>query len=159
MSSDLILPEPGLDFAFELRVMLGPVAELGMIDGVRRRIVPIVGGTVSGPRLNGIVVPGGADWQGLRASDGLARVHAHYWLRADDGQAISVDNGGLRRAEPAVAEQLLAGEIVAPVDYYFRASPSFEVGEGPHRWMNETLFVCVGARLPDEVVIRVYTVT
>ena len=26
-------------------------------------MVPIVGGTVSGPKLNGTVEPGGADWQ------------------------------------------------------------------------------------------------
>jgi hypothetical protein len=56
-------------------------------------------------------------------------------------------------------QRLMAGEAVAPNDYYFRASPQFEVGDGPHRWLNETMFVGVGARLPDRAIIRVYAVS
>ncbi|WP_315764379.1 DUF3237 domain-containing protein [Sphingomonas sp. Y38-1Y] len=152
-------PTPGLEFVFQADVELGPIEELGTIDGIRRRIVPIVGGTVKGPRLNGRVMPGGADWQGIRAGDGLTRVFAHYWLKADDGQAISVQNSGLRRAPPAVMQRMMAGEIVPPGAYYFRACPSFEVGDGPHRWLNETVFICVGARLPNKAIVRVYAVT
>ncbi|MEH3107039.1 MAG: DUF3237 domain-containing protein [Sphingomonas fennica] len=157
-SADIAFPEPRLTFAFEVRAQLGAIQELGTIDGVRRRIVPIVGGTVSGPRLTGQVMAGGADWQGIRPGDGLTRVFAHYWLKASDGQAISVQNSGLRRAPEAVMRRLMAGETVAPADYYFRASPSFEVGAGPHVWLNENLFVCVGARLPDAAVLRIYQV-
>ncbi|WP_176484564.1 DUF3237 domain-containing protein [Sphingomonas spermidinifaciens] len=151
-------PEPRLEFAFQADVALGPIQELGVIDGIRRRIVPIVGGTVTGPRLSGVVMPGGADWQGIRAGDGLTRVFAHYWLKADDGQAISVQNTGLRRAPAAVMQRMMAGEVVPPKSYYFRACPSFEVGDGPHRWLGENIFVCVGARLPDRAIVRVYTV-
>jgi hypothetical protein len=152
-------PEPGLSFAFQLDVQLAPVQELGMVDGVRRRIIPITGGWVHGPRLQGEVLPGGADWQGVRPGDGLTRLQARYWLKAADGTVIGVENRGIRRAEAAVMQRLLAGEIVSPHDYYFRATPSFEVGEGPHRWLNESLFICVGARLPDKAIVRVYAVT
>lgn len=151
-------PEPRLEFAFQADVALGPIQELGVIDGIRRRIVPIVGGTVAGPRLNGVVMPGGADWQGIRAGDGLTRVFAHYWMKAEDGQAISVQNTGLRRAPAAVMQRLMSGEAVPAKSYYFRACSSFEVGNGPHRWLNENVFVCVGARLPGKAIVRVYTV-
>ena len=151
-------PEPSLRFAFQADVALGPIQELGVIDGMRRRIVPIVGGTVSGPRLKGVVMPGGADWQGVRPADGLTRVYARYWIRSEDGVAIGVENSGIRRAPASVMQRLMAGEQVAPGDYYFRAVPFFEVGEGPYRWMNETMFLCVGARLPDKAIIRVYEV-
>lgn len=152
-------PMPGLDFAFEAEVLLGPIEELGVIDGMRRRIVPIAGGTVAGPRFNGMVLAGGADWQGVRPADGLTRVYARYWLKADDGTAIGVENTGIRRAPSAVMTRLMAGEPVLPHEYYFRAIPFFEVGEGPHQWMNETMFVCVGARKPDRAIIRVYSIS
>lgn len=151
-------PEPRLSFAFQADVALGPIQELGMIDGIRRRIVPIVGGTVTGPRFSGVVMPGGADWQGIRPGDGLTRVFAHYWMKADDGQAVSVQNIGIRRAPAETMKRMMAGEIVPAGDYYFRATPSFEVGIGPHQWMNETVFVCVGARLPGKAIVRVYAV-
>jgi hypothetical protein len=34
----------------------------------RRRIIPITGGRVEGPRLRGVVLPGGADWQIVRGN-------------------------------------------------------------------------------------------
>lgn len=153
-----ILPVPGLDLAFRVSVALGPIREIGVVDGMRRRIVPIIGGIVAGPRLSGRVMPGGADWQGVRPEDGLARVVAHYWLEADDGATISVLNSGLRHAPPGVLADLSAGLPVPPDAYYFRASPVFEAAGERHRWMNETLFVSVGARLPDSVLLDVYAV-
>lgn len=155
---DMTLPEPSLEFAFELEVTLGPVEELGVVDNMRKRIVPITGGSIRGKRLNGIVMPGGADWQDIRPEDGLTRVFAHYWLKADDGAVISVRNDGVRYAAPATMKRMMAGEIVPPVDYYFRTCPMFDTGAAAHRWLNEHMFVCVGARLPDRVVIRTYLV-
>ena len=45
-----------------------------------RRIVPILGGTVVGPRLSGDILPGGADYQLIRP-DGVAEIEARYTLR------------------------------------------------------------------------------
>jgi hypothetical protein len=159
LPEDSPYPEPALSFAFQADVLLGPIQELGVIDGMRRRIVPIIGGTVAGPKFNGTVQPGGADWQGVRPGDGLTRVYARYWLKSDDGVAVGVENSGIRRAPAAVMQRLMAGEKVAPSDYYFRAVPFFEVGDGPYRWMNETMFLCVGARRPDRAIILVYAVS
>lgn len=154
----MALPEPGLAFAFQVEVTLGPPQELGTVDGVRKRIVPITGGSFFGEKVRGAVMPGGADWQDIRPEDGLTRVFAHYWLKADDGSVISVKNNGIRRAPPAVMKKMMAGEIVPPADYYFRTTPVFDTGAIAHRWLNENVFVCVGARLPDRVVIRTYIV-
>jgi hypothetical protein len=152
-------PEPGLAFAFQLDISLGPIQELGTVDGMRRRIIPITGGTFAGPRLRGEVLPGGADWQGVRPGDGLTRVSARYWIRASNGDVIGVQNDGIRKAPPAVMRRLMAGEDVAPGDYYFRTVPLFETGSAAHRWLNETMFVCVGARKPDRAIIRVYEIS
>jgi hypothetical protein len=151
-------PEPALQFAFQLDVDLGPTQELGNVDGMRRRIIPIVGGKVDGPKLRGVVMPGGADWQAVRPGDGLTRVNARYWIKADDGTVIGVENSGLRRAPAAVMRRLMDGEDVLPSDYYFRTVPFFETGEASYRWLNETMFLCVGARKPGRAIIRTYEI-
>ena len=48
---------PKLTFAFELRAQVGPPTEVGQVTHGRRRIVPILGGTVRGPQLNAKVLP------------------------------------------------------------------------------------------------------
>lgn len=149
--------EPSLEFVFEARVRVDPPLELGEADGIRRRIVPIRGGRIEGPRLAGEVLPGGADWQSIRP-DGLTQVLARYVIRADDGSLISVKNEGVRRASGPVIRRLLAGEPVDPSLVYFRAAPSFETGAGPHAWLTENLFVSGGVRRPDSVEIRFYVV-
>ncbi len=158
MSGPEIFPaEPELEFVFEARVRVEPPLEFGEASGLRRRIVPIAGGRIEGPGLTGEVLPGGADWQAIRP-DGLTTVLARYVIRASDGTLISVKNEGLRRASEPVIRRLLAGEPVDPSLVYFRAAPTFEVGEGPHAWLAENLFVSAGVRRPDAVEIRFYVV-
>ena len=79
---------PTLEFAFEARVSVSPALEAGLVHGNTRRVIPITGGIVEGPRLTGRVIPGGADWQVLR-TDGVAELEARYTLRADDGKSFS----------------------------------------------------------------------
>ena len=70
-----------------------------MIPAGRRRVVPIAGGTVEGPLLNGEIVPGGADWQVI-AADGTVEVEARYTLAAADGGLILVHSRGVRNGPP-----------------------------------------------------------
>lgn len=146
---------PGLHFEFTARITLGPIVELGAVAGVRKRIVPITGGDFSGPRIRGRVVPGGGDWQSI-LPDGSAQVRALYVLEASDGAMIGITNTGLRRGSADALARLAAGELVDPSEYYFRATPVFDVADGPHQWLKENIFVAVGARYPDSVSIDVF---
>lgn len=146
-----------LEFAFEIRAKVAKAIELGDTPHGRRRVVPIVAGTVSGPHLSGAIPSGGTDWQLIR-SDGVAEIEARYTIQANDGGLISVVNCGLRYGPPEVIRRLIAGEVVDPNAYYFRTSPTFEVAAGPHNWLMRTLFIGVGIRLPDEVRIKVFAV-
>jgi len=148
---------PALDFAFALRVAVAPALELGSTHLGRRRVIAITGGTVAGPRLNGVVLPGGADWQVIRG-DGVAELEARYMLQADDGGLIAVVNRGLRHGPDAVMRKLIAGEPVDPGAYYFRCTPVFETAAPAHQWLTRTVFVARGARHPDRVEISVYAV-
>jgi hypothetical protein len=136
---------------------VAPAQELGSTHLGRRRIIPITGGTVDGPRLQGKVLPGGADWQIIRA-DGTAELEARYTLEAADGSLISVLNRGFRHGPPEVIQKLIAGERVDPAAYYFRCAPTFETAAPAHQWLTRTLVVGTGERHPDSVELRFYAV-
>ena len=148
---------PGLSLAFRAFITLGPVVELGTTDGLRNRFIPITGGRIEGPKLQGAVLDGGGDWQSLRP-DGLTTLEAKYTLKAADGTLISIVNPGVRTGPPAVMQRLAAGERVDPALYYMRTAPRFTVPAGPHRWLMETVFVGVGKRWPDSVEIEFWAV-
>ena len=148
---------PALRPVFRATVLIGAPIELGLVDGVRKRVIPITGGHFAGPRIAGEVLPGGADWQSIRA-DGSAEIYARYTLRATDGTIVSIENPGIRRGPAAVLAKLAAGEDVDPALYYFRTTPRFTVGEGPHRWLAESVFVANAARFRDRVVVDVFEI-
>jgi len=150
-------PPPVLTYAFTLNVKIGPGIEAGEAGGGRKRIVPITGGTVEG-RLKAQILPGGADWQTVRP-DGTTEVWARYNLQPDGGgPAIVLTNSGVRRASPEVSARLAAGELVDASQYYFRTSPVFETGSVDHAWLTSTVFVCVGERRPEDVLVTCYEV-
>ena len=146
---------PHLEFVAEFRVEVGTPLLLGTGPLGERRMVPILGGRVSGPRLAGEVLPGGADHQLIRP-DGVAEIEARYALRLDDGATVYVVNRGLRHAAPEDMARLLRGEAVPPGRVYFRSTPLFDTGAPAHAWLARTVFLGLGERRPAEVVIRVF---
>jgi hypothetical protein len=146
---------PGLAFAFELRVRVGAPVEIGEVAHGRRRIVPILGGTVDGPMLKGTVPSGGADWQMIQP-DGFSELDTRYTIETDKGQIVYVQNAGIRHAAPDVMQKLLAGQIVDPKLVYFRTVPKFETSVPELQWLARSVFVGVGERFPEEVVVRFF---
>ena len=138
-------------------ITLAAPQELGDAPLGRRRIIPITGGRFRGERLSGRVLPGGADWQIVRA-DGVSQLEARYTLETDDGALIYVHNVGLRHGPPEVLARIAAGEAVDPSLYYMRATPSFETGDERYRWLNRLVCVATGARRKDAVELDVYEV-
>ncbi len=120
-------------------------------------MIPITGGTVTGPLLTGRVAPGGADWQ-LVQPDGLIDLTARYTIEAADGTLIGVVNRGLRHGPPDEMAKLAAGEAVDPSLIYFRTTPVFEAPAGPHEWLARHIFVATGRRHPDGVLTRFFVV-
>ncbi len=148
---------PELVFAFEARVQVGPPLDIGPVPGGRRRIVPILSGTFEGPGLKGRVLPGGADWQIVRA-DGLGELDTRYTLETDDGKLIFVQNAGIRHASPEVAAKLMAGQPVDPSLVYFRTVPKFETSAPELGWLMRSIFVGTGERYPAEVLLRFWKI-
>lgn len=148
---------PQLDFAFELRVSVGHILDLGRGSLGIRRTVPITGGTFGGPLLSGRVLAGGADWQFVE-DDGLTFVDARYVIETDDGVRIEVRNQGLRDGPPGLMDRIAAGEAVSPADYYFRTTPRFYPPAGEHAWLRRSVFVGSGERRAGLVIVRVWKV-
>jgi Protein of unknown function (DUF3237) len=95
------------------------------------------GSTVSGPRLQGRVVDySGADWPVIRP-DGVIELNAHYMIETDDGARIYIRNMGY-----------VHGRLSAEIGPYFRCTPQFRAPEGAHGWLNRTVIVGVGKRVP-----------
>ena len=148
---------PKLTLAMTLRVQVGPPTELGEVPRGRRRIIPILGGTFEGPDIRGKVLPGGADWQIVRA-DGFAELDTRFLLQTDAGKLIYIQNAGIRHAPPDITRKLLAGETVDPSLVYFKTVPTFETSAPELQWLTRSIFVGTGERHPSEVVIRVWRV-
>ena len=150
-------PAPTLTYAFSAEVEIAAPVEQGEIDGGSKRFIPITGGTVSGPRLSGVVLGGGGDWQTIFPG-GVTRVEARYFIKTPDGTVIGIHNQGVRVATPEVTDRIAHGEKVDPGSYYFRSAATFDPPPGPHGWLRTRTFVGRGIRLPDRVIIDFYTV-
>lgn len=142
---------------FTINAELAGIMNLGQTPYGERRIIDILGGTVQGARLNGRVLPGGADWQIIR-SDGAADIQARYTIESDAGARILVLSEGLRHGPPAVLEQLARGDSVDPSLYYFRTVMRFETSDPDVSWLNRILALARGQRLPNAVQLDVYEV-
>jgi hypothetical protein len=145
MAAAFPLVLPRTELAWEAHVEIAPMMDLGESPLGRRRIVPITGGTFAGPRLRGTVLAGGADRQLVR-KDGVTRLDALYEMRTDDGAVITVQNRVTIDRPPGQPPYLFSTvEAIAP--------------EGPHAWLNRSVFVGTLHPLPSErraVVVRVY---
>ena len=81
---------PQATLVFEIEAICQQPEDMGRIGGGAARMIPIIGGTVCG-KLNGEVIPGGADWSIMREG-GIATVSAGKYL-ADDVY-VQVGAGG-----------------------------------------------------------------
>jgi hypothetical protein len=144
---------PELRFAFQLEVEIGAALDFGETQNGHRRVIPITGGRVEGERLQGHIVPGGADWQ-ILCPDGGAELDSRYTIQTDQGALIYVVNRGLRHGPPEVLQRLNRGEHVNPGTYYFRTVATFETGAAEHAWLTRAIILGIGERYPDKVVFR-----
>jgi uncharacterized protein DUF3237 len=162
-ASDPNITKVGLRWAFSATVFF---ADRIMIDSpAPRGYTSVGGGEVWGPRLQGRVLPGsGADYY-------KNTFNTYYMYEASDGALIFIHNRGTMRrfqsrpepGKPLVPAPNSGGPSAPgspPVWTRFRATPVFTAPEGPHAWMNNTVFVadCQRQANPDHTVFTYYEV-
>lgn len=156
---DVTLPPhtPSLTFFARLEVEVTAPIDLGTVSGEHRRIVPIIGGTVRGPKIEGTVLAGGADFQVLHDDD-RQTLEAKYAFVTDDGVHVYVENRGMRSGSAADLARIAQGEAVDPARIYFRSHPQFFAPLGRWAWLSSRLFIGTGERHPDRVSLDVFVV-
>jgi Protein of unknown function (DUF3237) len=142
---------------FRIHAELAEILTLGQTPRGERRIINILGGRVDGAKVNGRILPGGADWQIIR-HDGVAELDARYTIETVGGARILVVSEGLRHGPPDVMAQLARGEPVDPGLYYFRTCMRFETADPAVAWLNRILALGRGIREVRAVHIDVYEV-
>jgi hypothetical protein len=142
---------------FTIHAELEAIMNLGRTPYGERRVIGILGGSVKGAKLNGRILPGGADWQIVR-NDGVADIQARYTIETDAGARILVSSEGLRHGPPAVMERLARGDSVDPAQYYFRTAMRFETADPAVDWLNRILALARGQREARSVRLDVYEV-
>jgi hypothetical protein len=147
---------PTLDRAFDVVVHLGPLADHGRTRAGHRRVIPIVGGRISGG-LDAEILPGGADWQVVR-DDGAIEVDGRYTARTSDGELLYLRVAGVRSGAPDVLAALLRGEDVPPDRYYFRTVVTIETASPRLAHLEHAVFVASCVREADAVRYTAYRV-
>lgn len=162
------IPDIRIRYAFSLSIFFNERIRIQSDSG--RVFVPCAGGEIWGPRLQGRVVPySGADYAGAHGLD------ATYALEASDGALIMIENHGYMkrmdgkrsprmpaapRAPGQVPNQIFDAPADSAVPLRMRLMPVFDAPEGPHGWMNRTVFVGHGGRYqnPDHTIFTYYEV-
>ncbi len=137
---------------------VGALVSLGPAPKGERRYVPLGGGVVRGPELNGRLVEGGVDWQVAR-SDGALEIAAHYVIETEDGARVEVQSTGLRHGPPEVMARLAAGEDVPPSDYFFRTLVMLTTGAPQWAHLNKVMAIARGRRQARRVLLELYRLT
>ncbi|KAJ1325343.1 DUF3237 family protein [Microdochium nivale] len=158
---------PHMDFVYRIvcqmtedHTLIGNVQD----TNISRLILPIAGGTVSGPKIKGIIVPNsGADWAQLVGSEEqrFLRLEARYTLRTDDGYDILVNAKGVYNRHPdsksGVSE---AVPTVTQDDVEYFTHLSFEASsKGPYAWMNRIVAIGVMTMFEKQPIIDCYRIT
>ncbi len=127
-TSYAIAQTPTLTHVFDIRAEIGEAINGGENPHGVRVTIPITGGEVSG-KINGKVIPGGADYQLVNPVQHRSQLQAIYTIMTTDSVAIHVCNEGINR--------------FAPDDSYFMTSPKFECDiNSPYNWLNNRIFIC-----------------
>lgn len=135
---------PVLQFVAAVRIPLeSPPVGSGRSARGLRQLIPFSSGEVTGPRLAGRVLPGGADIQLIRP-DGVAEIDARYLIETERGERVFVHNVGIARP---TSEGL-----------YFRTAPTFETESPDLQWLMQSVFVGTGATIPRGVELRWFRV-
>ena len=152
------LPDPRLTQVYRLEATLAQPLDLGETAQGHRRIVPLTGGTFTGPELNGKLLPGAsADWQ-IVLPDGTALGDIRYTLETDGGDLLYVQSRGVRHGSAEVLSRLGRGEDVDASEYTFRTSTQIETAAPHLDWLNKGVFISVAGRQATGVIYETYLV-
>lgn len=129
------------EYLCSLVLEVGEAQDIGDGPHGARRIVPLKGGRIEGPKIKGEVLPFGADWILVRP-DGVFQLDVRATIKTDDDELIYVSYRG----------------IFDPSRDYFRTTPIFETGSDKYSWLNKIICVGIGKRVDGKVEYEIYQI-
>ena len=146
LAADVAAQDDGMtlksEFLFDVAFDVATPLALGT-----RQIVPVTGGTFSGPRLKGTALGGGGDWI-VRRPDGVSVLNVRATLKTDDDQLIYMTYDGVLYTPPGSK----------PGETYWRTTPRFETGSQKYEWLTRIVAVGVGRPVPGKAAYRVFQI-
>ena len=143
---------------FDISIDLHSIETIGKTPAGERRIISVSGGTFTGERLEGRILPHAGSDLLLTRNDGSYQQDVRLGLRTADDALILMTYRGVRHGSPEVAARLAAGERVDPSDYYLRIAPFFETAAPKYAWINNIVSIGVGERTPMGASYRVFEI-
>ena len=117
-----------------------PILSFDCSDGKSKAMISFTG-TLSGPYLNGIVLPGGIDSQTIDENK-VNRLSARYMVELDNGDRVFIENNGVSYTKDNKT--------------YFKCVPKFMTNSKKYWWLNTDIFVASAEGTEDGVEITVY---
>jgi len=133
------------------------IVNIGATPSGVRMIIYVKGGKVEGPKLKGVILPGGGDWYTTRP-DGVGQLDVRAAMRTDDGDTIYVYYRGINAMTPEIRQRIMMGETVDPSEYYFRTTPVFETASEKYSWLNRIVAVGIGHLTATDLRYSIYAV-
>lgn len=155
-ASEPDLPHKHL-MTLRLEVDSSGAAKIGTTPAGQRTIAPIIGGVFEGDRLNGVVLPGGADWVCIR-SDGTMMIDVRLTLQTDDGVLVYLTYQGRFIGTEGTMSQLAQGKPLEPGNYSLVTVAKFECGAAEYAWLNDVIAVGVGEPSGFNPVYFIYSI-
>ena len=109
------------------------------------------------PRLQGKVLPGGADWVLIRP-DGVGEIDVRATLQTDDGALIYVTYRGYLTKILELFPRWAAGEQIPHEEYYFVITPYFETSAAQYAWLQQVVVIAMGSLIRGGVSYQVFAV-
>jgi len=151
---------PALEYFGKLNIEVAAPVEVGNTSAGQRRVIPITGGTFTGPNVSGTILNAGADFQVIRSAT-ESDLDARYVIELDDGARLFVMNVAYRTGSAQDITALAEGREVPAERIYFRCAPRFEVADSHNsswQWLESTVVIGSGRREPDAVIIDLWIV-
>ncbi|MDY6995024.1 MAG: DUF3237 domain-containing protein [Actinomycetota bacterium] len=141
----------------DIAVDLQPAQVIPTHTGLRMTYLA-TGGEVSGPALQGEILPGGGDWL-LIGADGVGRVDVRVTIRTHDAVLIHLHSRGVIRVPADGLQRLTDGHSLPFAQTYIRTTPMFETADPRYDWLAGLVAVGYNVLSPGHVDYRVYRIS
>jgi Protein of unknown function (DUF3237) len=129
---------------------------IGQTPAGLRRIAPVTGGSFTGERLSGTVLPG-ADWV-VNRPDGVMVIDVRLPMKTDDGAMIYLTYQGRLLAEAKAMARFAKGELLDASEYSLAISAKFECGDQRYAWLSNVIAIGTGKQTLTGPVYSIFEV-